>query len=126
MDLSLTVHHDDAPQLVRDLRQWLAAEPELSGRVRLESAPPQRGELGILELLIVALGAGGVLSVLAESLQTWFAQPRRSDVRITVRTAAGDVIEIDAKRVKQVERLIEQALAADASARPEIGGDAAH
>lgn len=72
-------------------------------------APP--GELGaVTDVLIVALGTGGTASVLASSLRTFLAQPRRSDVRITVQAPDGSRVEVDAKRVADVENLVRQAL----------------
>ena len=78
------------------------------------SAPtPGERELGALaDVLVVAVGSGGTLSVLATSLKAWLAQPRRSDVRIRVQHEGGETVEIDANRIdgEHVEALIRQAL----------------
>lgn len=92
------------------LQDWLTREPELRGRVRVVGPAPSAGQLGsAFELLSIAVGTGGLLSVLAASLKTWLARPRRSDVRITIRTP-DQVVEIDAKRVGDVDMLLRRAL----------------
>lgn len=85
---------------LESLESWLAGEPELAGRVRRLREPPRSGQMGTLtEALIVAVGAGGALTALATSLRAWFAHPRRSDIRLTLRRPDGTTLEIDAHRV---------------------------
>ncbi|MFD4905585.1 effector-associated constant component EACC1 [Kitasatospora purpeofusca] len=94
------------------LTDWLRGEPGLT-RVALTGRPPLTGEMGsVLDTVTVALGAGGGLSVLASSLRTWFAQPRRSDVRVKIRRIDGGTVEIDAKRVRagDLEAILRTAL----------------
>ncbi|MGI8335855.1 effector-associated constant component EACC1 [Actinomadura scrupuli] len=98
---------------VESLGDWLRGEPELAGRVRGEGAAPRPGELGAaLDVLVVAVGSGGALTVLGKSLSTWLTQPRRSQVRIRVKGEAGRVIEIDADRVDgaRIETLLREVL----------------
>jgi hypothetical protein len=98
---------------VESLSDWLRGEPELAGRLRVAGPMPGEGELGALaDVLVVAVGSGGALSVLATSLKAWLAQPRRSDVRIRVQHDGGETVEIDASRVdgERVDALIRQAL----------------
>ncbi|MGW7386737.1 effector-associated constant component EACC1 [Streptomyces sp. NPDC054794] len=57
------------------LRDWLAAEEALRGRVELLARTPQPGQMG------------AALDVLARSLSTWLVQ-RRADV--TVHMSRGD------------------------------------
>jgi hypothetical protein len=107
VDVSLQVDGDDSGEGLAELHEWLRQEPELRGHVTPVAAEPKPGELGtITDLLSVAVGGGGALTVLTASLKSFFAQPRRSDVRITIRTADGRSMEIDAKRVKDVEALL--------------------
>ncbi|MGW1562776.1 effector-associated constant component EACC1 [Streptomyces sp. NPDC002144] len=74
------------------LRDWLAAEDALRGRVELLARRPQPGQMGAaLDVLAVALGSGGAGAVLARSLSTWLVQ-RRADV--TVRMSRGDGREV--------------------------------
>jgi hypothetical protein len=98
---------------VESLGDWLRGEPQLAGRLRVAGPVPGEGELGALaDVLVVAVGSGGTLSVLATSLKAWLAQPRRSDVRIRVQHEGGETVEIDANRVdgERVDALIRQAL----------------
>ena len=98
---------------VESLSDWFRGEPELAGRLRVAGPMPGEGELGALaDVLIVAVGSGGALSVLATSLKAWLARPRGSDVRIRVQRDGGQTVEIDASRVddKRVDALVRQAL----------------
>jgi hypothetical protein len=107
VDVALSVAGDDPDDGLADLLDWLRHEPDFRGRVAPVAGVPRPGELGVVtDVLSVALGSGGALSVLAASLKAFFAQPRRSDLRITVRAADGRSVEIDAKRVADVESLI--------------------
>jgi hypothetical protein len=99
---------------LESLDGWLRRERELAGRITFATARPREGELGALgEALVVAVGSGGALSVLATSLKAWISLPRRSDVRIRVQGSDGRVVEIDADRVsgERVDDVIRQALA---------------
>jgi hypothetical protein len=98
---------------VESLSDWFRGEPELAGRLQLAGPLPGEGELGALaDVLVVAVGSGGALTVLATSLKAWLAQPRRSDVRIRVQRDDGQTVEIDASRVdgERVDALVRQAL----------------
>lgn len=113
MELEMGVEGED----LDELRDWLRQEPELRGRVSAVETPPKPGELGVVtDLLSVALGSGGAITVLAASLKAFFAQPRRSDLKVTIRTADGGSVTIDAKRVGDVEALLTRALNPGASA----------
>ncbi|MER7707766.1 hypothetical protein ABTX81_33340 [Kitasatospora sp. NPDC097605] len=95
------------------LTDWLRGEPGLRG-VALTGRRPGPGEMGaVLDTVSVAVGAGGGLSVLAASLRTWFAQPRRSDVRLKIRRPGGVTVELDARRVRagDLETILRAALA---------------
>jgi hypothetical protein len=103
----------DRARELESLSNWLRGEPELAGRVGVAAANPRAGELGALgEALVVALGSGGTLSVLATSLHAWLSQPRRSALRIRVQGETGRIVEISADRVdgRRVEALVRQAL----------------
>jgi len=98
---------------VESLGDWLRGEPELAGTLRVAGPTPGKGELGaVADVLVIAVGSGGTLSVLATSLKAWLAQPRRSDVRIRVQHDGGETVEIDANRIddERVDALIRQAL----------------
>jgi hypothetical protein len=88
------------------LTDWLRHEVELRGRVRPVSAPPGRGELGTLaDVLAIAVGSGGALTVLANSLSVWLRQPHRSTVHISVVKADGTKIEITGEHVRSAEEI---------------------
>ena len=92
--------YDPVAQL-ESLTDWLSAEPELQSKIRLTGAAPNQSELGGLrDVLMIALGSGGAISVLATSLKGWLSHPRRSDVRLEVSGRRGSTVVLDAKRVK--------------------------
>ncbi|MFD0274401.1 hypothetical protein ACFVHB_10905 [Kitasatospora sp. NPDC127111] len=100
MDVHIAVTGERTAAEAESLADWLRGEPGLAG-VTLTGAKPAPGELGsVADLVTVAAGAGGALTVLAASLRTWFAQPRRSDVRLKIRRPGGETVELDAKRVR--------------------------
>ena len=107
--LSLTtpgVHLDE----LESLEAWLRDDRDLAGRVRPVRPKLEAGQMGALaEALVVAVGSGGTLSVLAASLRGWLSQPRRSDVRIRVWNENGRVVEIAADRA-DAEIVLQQAL----------------
>lgn len=129
MDVSVTVAdgaEDSGGQgaaALRDLVGWLRRQPELRGQVDLVSRPPQAGEMGsVTELVTVAVGSGGAISVLAGSLRMWLAQPRRSDVRLTLRLPDGRAVELEARRVTDVETLLHTVLDSQAAGEPGPAG----
>lgn len=111
MRVQLSVEGDEPVEGLAELSDWLHQESELRGRVSPGDALPGPGELGALsDILMVAVGSGGTLSALAASLKVFLAQPRRSDVRIVVTAPDGRRVELDAKRVADVEQLLRQTL----------------
>lgn len=109
VDVQLTFEKSDADEL-RLLHEWLTLEPELRGKVK-KNQPQSTQEMGVLgEALAVAVGSGGALSVLFTSLKVWFAQPRRSDVRIELETGDGRKVMLDARRVARPEELVREVL----------------
>lgn len=105
---------DGTAEGLAELSDWLGQEPEFRGRVSGDTTP-RPGELGaVTDAVVVAVGSGGVLSVLAASLKAFLALPRRSDVRIKVTGRPdGRTVEIDAKRVSDVEAMLREALGQD-------------
>ncbi|GAB2749833.1 effector-associated constant component EACC1 [Kitasatospora kifunensis] len=109
----LSVEGEERVEGLAELSDWLRLEPELRGLVSLADAVPGPRELGaVSDVLVVALGAGGTVSVLAASLKAFLSQPRRSDVRIVVSAPDGRQLEVDAKRVEDVEAVLRQVLGA--------------
>jgi hypothetical protein len=94
-----------------DLDEWLGDEDELRGRVRHVRGLAGDTELGaVVELLSVALGAGGAGTVLASSLKTWLLI-RKTTAKITVEHA-GRSVTLDIQTAADVAPLLEQVLKA--------------
>jgi hypothetical protein len=111
VNVQLSVEGDEPAEGLAELSDWLRLEDELRGLVSSGRAVPQPGELGALsDVLIVAVGSGGALTVLATSLKVFLAQPRRSEVRIVVTAPDGHRTELDAKRVGHVDQLLREIL----------------
>jgi hypothetical protein len=109
MALRIRVQASNDVQALESLADWLRGEPDLAGRVRLAPAELREGELGALaEAVVVGVGSGGAISVLATSLKTWLAHPRRSDIRVVLEGPDDRKVEIDARRAKgeDVDRLL--------------------
>jgi len=107
-----------APETLSSLAAWLRREDELRGRVRFadDTIDPDRMSGGTLvDVLAIAVGAGGVLSVLANSLSVWLRQPRRANVRIKVSQPDGTKVEITGEHLRtpaQLEHLLRTSLRA--------------
>ncbi|MEU9273161.1 hypothetical protein AB0E04_48530 [Streptomyces sp. NPDC048251] len=107
----LRISCKDGPDELRSLLDWLRHEDDLRGRVTLQHGDPEPGEMGSAhDTLAVLLGTGGAGTVLARSLFSWLSQ-RRSNVKITVETATGLKVELDAQQVTNVEALTRQVAA---------------
>lgn len=110
-DVIVAVSGGDGIAGTESLIAWLRQEPELRGRIQAVTSEPGDGEMGsVVDVATVAVGAGGAVSMLAMSLKTWLAQPRRSDVSIEIRHPDGRSVVIDAKRVDDVDALLHTVL----------------
>lgn len=112
-DPQLSISAEDGDAL-RSLLDWLRHEDAFRGRVHVAHAPVRPGQMGgMLDVLVVALGSGGVGAALATSLSTWLRRPRGTDVKLTLTADDGRKLELDARRVpdpvvllREVERLL--------------------
>ena len=87
---------EDAQDELGSLRQWLSAEAEFRGRVRVERAPIEPGQMGaVSDALQVALSNEGALTVLAGSVAVWLRQ-RRSKLTVKIVNSDGSSQEITA------------------------------
>lgn len=112
VDVRVSIVSGNQSDELESLDDWLQAEPALSGKTRLSKPVPQQGDLGSLaDALVVSVGAGGALSVLAGSLRAWLSQPRRANVRIRLRGEGGRTVEISAERIdaQNIETLVREA-----------------
>lgn len=111
--LAVVEHGDDG---VRSLSSWLSLDEALRGRVRPVRRPPAPDEMGTaLDVLAVAVGSGGAVTVLAGALHAWLQQRRSTSVRVRVIGQDGSGIEIEAHNlpdVAQVEGLLRASLRA--------------
>ncbi|WP_439377793.1 effector-associated constant component EACC1 [Amycolatopsis lexingtonensis] len=96
MDIAVSVND---PALEESLLDWLRGDPELRPAVKKRYAAPKPGELGtIADAIMISVGSGGALTVLASALKAWVQRPRGKHV--VLRVSRGDrVAEIDAERV---------------------------
>lgn len=109
LEIRIRVDGQQPDDDMRSLHSWLQKEDELRGRVSLLTSPPAVEEMGsFLEGLAVALGSGGAITVLAQSVSMWLTQ-RHSD--ITVEVSHGDrTIKVTANRAKDAGKLIRDVL----------------
>ncbi|MGI5221318.1 effector-associated constant component EACC1 [Nocardia sp. CA-290969] len=96
---TLLIHTTGAADDLLQLLDWFRHDDELRGRIRPNTPRAGEGQMGgLYDVLIVAVGAGGVAAALARSLTTWLTH-RRSDITITLTREDGRVtVEVDAKR----------------------------
>lgn len=107
--IRVTAGRDIVAELT-SLREWLGREAAFRGRVQVESLPIESGHMGgIVDTLTVALGAGGAVTVLANSMSVWLKQ-RGSDVNIEVISSIGKKVTLTAKHVSDVAALIDTVL----------------
>ncbi len=93
------------------LGEWLQGEDELRGRIRATHGAIGDTELGsVVDLLTVALGAGGAGTVLASSLKTWLLT-RKTTAKIIVKSG-GRLVTLDIQTADEVAPLLEQILKA--------------
>jgi hypothetical protein len=110
-DLRLSVAGGDPVEGAAELAEWLRQEPDLRGLIKPLAGEPKAGELGAaLDVISVAVGSGGVVSVLAGSLKVFLAQRRRAEVRIVIRRPDGRQVEVDAKHIDDVMGLLRRVL----------------
>ena len=88
------------------LDEWLQGEDELRGRIHVVHGAIGATELGpVVELLTVALGAGGAGTVLASSVKTWLLT-RKTTAKIIVKSG-GRSVTLDIQTVDEVAPLLE-------------------
>jgi len=114
MDVTIsTTGPDFVAEELRSLFSWLAKDEEFRGRVRLMETMPASGTLGGWpEAVVVTLGQGGALTVLASAVISWIRH-RTSDVTCTLKRPDGTSVELMATRIRgadlsEVGELVEQ------------------
>jgi hypothetical protein len=110
-DMWLTVEADEPLDELALLADWLRQEPDLQGLVTVQHAAPRPGELGFpaAEILAVAVGSGGTLSILAASLQTYLTARQRSRTRVTVRDTPHErTVTLDTSNADDAVKLLRE------------------
>ncbi len=99
----VTATGDHSADEMRSLREWLLAEEELRGRVRLEEGAPEPGTMGTLsDVLTLTLAPGGLAAVFTGAFIAWIRHRTGSaDYRLIRRD--GSVIEVSAQRVRGLD-----------------------
>lgn len=94
---TVTISLPEQNEDLRHLARWLRDDDELREQVSLAQQPIQGGDMGsALDAVVVALGSGGLATVLVTSLFGWLT--RRSElrvVRLRVRTDDGREVELE-------------------------------
>ncbi|MFJ8818367.1 effector-associated constant component EACC1 [Amycolatopsis thermoflava] len=112
--LGLAVDGDDPVGDLEVLREWLRDEPELRKHVKRVTAPPPPGHMGeVTELVIALAGAGGFVTVLAESLKSWLNRPRKHAVTLKITKPDGQSIEVSSQHAKDLDDLLPKLLNQD-------------
>lgn len=107
VDVEIRISGSSDIEELKNLEDWLLDEPGLAGcPVTRPAAIPEPGQMGALsDVLVVALGSGGMGVALASSLSVWL-RTRVSDLSLRIQTKQGDV-ELTASNAKNPEALIE-------------------
>ena len=111
MDPQVSIEVDGLTDF-HSLYRWLRSNHVLAGLVHAIHNRPGEGELGgAWNTISVAVGSGGAVTALAQSLKTYFAQAsnRRFTVRIKITDGAGESVELDAEGIGagQLESVVE-------------------
>jgi hypothetical protein len=117
MAYRLHVDGDAGPDDLRALASFLSEERELRGRADVADEVPPPGRLGaVSDVLVVAVGSGGALSVLVGAVAAW-VQSRGSNVKILLQGPEGQRAEIAAEHVKSLDAAELRRLVADVDAK---------
>jgi len=107
MNVEVSIGGPDHLDELTNLEDWLLNEPQLMGcPVTRPPAAPEPGQMGALsEVLVVALGSGGMGVALARSLSAWLST-RVSELPVRIRTSRGEV-EFQARNVEDAKAFID-------------------
>jgi hypothetical protein len=105
MEILISMREGSSREL-ESLYDWLRADAEIGATVGEHKCPPRAGEMGSLaDALIVAVGSGGAITVLASLLRAWVLQPRHARVRLRLEShpEGKRTMELDADRIRTKE-----------------------
>ncbi|MEH0428624.1 hypothetical protein QBB34_20265 [Streptomyces stelliscabiei] len=116
LDVTLRLLTDDATNRAPStddlalLRRGLVAEPELRGRVRLLTVPPEEGQMGSgIELLAIAIGSSGAVTALVRSLPA-LLKARRAAATVELTLPDGRNVKVTADSADDAQTLLDAAL----------------
>jgi hypothetical protein len=130
MQVTITPSGQDHVEEVRRLHGFLVADEDLRGRVRLAAMPPEPGTLGAADVLLAALGPGGITAALVSALIAYLRRPGPR-VGVKVRRPDGATVELTAERVRGLDAAAMEAITAeltrtlDSATQPGSDDDAA-
>jgi membrane-associated two-gene conflict system component 1 (EACC1) len=105
VDVSLVVSSSDR-RMTSALYEWLRRENYLRGKVRLGRGPAHPEHMGDLaNIITVAIGSGGLITVLVSSVTTWLSQ-RRNEVEIEFTSPDGKSIKVNSRGKVNAEELM--------------------
>jgi Effector Associated Constant Component 1 len=114
MKARIRVPGNDSGRDLASLHEWLRNEDALRGHARLARAPSDEEEMGAAQdAIVVALGSGGAVTVLASALPVWLRQRRgsRIEVEVEVTDDAGKRrVIVLSENADDAERALRQAL----------------
>jgi threonine dehydratase len=106
----MTVASEEPTEDLFLLREWLESDPALAGTVTLDEVDIKPDEMGSLsEVLVVALGSGGLATVIAGNLSAWMSS-RKAEVTVTKTGADGSSASLTVKNVDDVDKVVKEFL----------------
>jgi hypothetical protein len=107
VEIRLGIVGGDPIEELRSLRSWLLAEEPLRGVIRHSPTAGEPADMGsVSDLLVVAVGSGGALAVLARSVSTWL-EHRHPGVVLEVKGPDGAALRLEAKRSAEAVAVIQ-------------------
>ncbi|MFG3702926.1 hypothetical protein ACGF5C_34465 [Micromonospora sp. NPDC047620] len=104
MQFDISVASAQPEEDLVSLNRWLGNERDLVGCVTLVGSDPGEEELGgAWDTLAVAVGSGGLFTVVASSLQAWLGNRPRTKVTIK---CGKNTVELDSGRADEVPELL--------------------
>ena len=92
----------DEPAETRELEAFLTSDPELRSRVTARVAAPEPGSMGsVTDVLVVALGQGGIATALASVLISWIRR-QRSKISVHARCSCGKEITVSVDHIRNL------------------------
>ena len=102
---------NEDPSFASSLYEWLRTEDDLRGLVALTRGEPKPGQMGDLaNIVTVAIGSGGIASVVISSVSTWLTQRQNRQITVKVTAKGRGSVEITGKDRTEIEALLKGAI----------------